>query len=48
MQGYIMVVLIAGLIGCAMGTSDVVLARIIAGAVIGLCIGMCLVDRSQQ
>lgn len=47
MRGRVLVVvLIAGLIGAAMGTSDVLMTRIIAGATLGLCIGICLCDRS--
>lgn len=47
MRGRVLVVvLIAGLIGAAVGTSDVLMTRIISGATLGLCIGICLCDRS--
>lgn len=41
----LVVVLIAGLIGAAVATSDVLVTRIISGATLGLCIGICLCDR---
>lgn len=46
MRGRVLaVVLIAGLIGAAVATSDVLLTRIISGLTLGLCIGICLCDR---
>ena len=42
----LVVVLIAGLIGAAVATSDVLLTRIISGLTLGMCIGVCLCDWS--
>lgn len=40
----LVVVLIAGLIGASVGASDVLMSRIISGATLALCIGICLYE----
>ncbi len=43
MRGCMLVmVLIAGLIGAAVASSDVLFARVISGLALGMCIGICL------
>ena len=45
MRRYVLVVvLIAGLIGAAVASSDVLFARVISGLTLGMCIGICMCD----